>query len=66
MPRRLPDRPIHLRAARLLDVVKGELIEPGDLLIEGERIAEAGRHPVRHHRGERAEAIGVADRRRRQ
>jgi imidazolonepropionase-like amidohydrolase len=40
MPRRLPDRPIHLRAARLLDVVKGELIEPGDLLIDGERIAE--------------------------
>jgi imidazolonepropionase-like amidohydrolase len=42
MPRRLPDRPIHLRAPRLLDVVKGELIEPGDLLIEGERIAEVG------------------------
>jgi len=42
MPRRLPDRPIHLRAGRLLDVVKGELIEPGDLLIEGERIAEVG------------------------
>ena len=42
MPRRLPDRPIHLRAARLLDVVKGELIEPGDLLIEGERIVEVG------------------------
>jgi imidazolonepropionase-like amidohydrolase len=42
MPRRLPDRPIHLRAARLLDVVKGELIEPGDLLVEGERIAEVG------------------------
>jgi imidazolonepropionase-like amidohydrolase len=42
MPRRLPDRPIHLRAARLLDVVKGELIEPGDMLIEGERIAEVG------------------------
>jgi imidazolonepropionase-like amidohydrolase len=42
MPRRMPDRPIHLRAARLLDVVKGELIEPGDLLIEGERISEVG------------------------
>ena len=39
MPRRLPDRPIHPGGA-LLDVVKGELIEPGDLLIEGERIAE--------------------------
>jgi imidazolonepropionase-like amidohydrolase len=42
MPRRMPERPIHLRAARLLDVVKGELIEPGDLLIEGERISEVG------------------------
>jgi imidazolonepropionase-like amidohydrolase len=35
MPRpRPPDPPIHLRAARLLDVAKGELIEPGDLLVE--------------------------------
>jgi imidazolonepropionase-like amidohydrolase len=29
-----------LRSARFLDVDKGELIEPGELLIEGERIAE--------------------------
>src|SRR5438270_3109586 len=41
MPRpRKPQPPIHLRAARLLDVVKGELIEPGELLIVGDRIAE--------------------------
>jgi imidazolonepropionase-like amidohydrolase len=39
-PARRPDRPIHLRSARLLDVAKGELVEPGELLIEGERIAE--------------------------
>jgi imidazolonepropionase-like amidohydrolase len=36
--RREPQPPIHLRAARLLDVDKGELVEPGELLIEGERI----------------------------
>ena len=29
---------IHLRSARMLDVVTGELASPGDLLIEGERI----------------------------
>ncbi len=41
MPRpRLPDPPLHLRSARLLNVSKGELTEPGELLIEGERIAE--------------------------
>lgn len=33
-------RPIHLRSARMLDIDKGELIEPGDLLIVGERIVE--------------------------
>ena len=38
--RRTPDRPIHLRSARLLDVDKGEYLEPGDLLVEGERIVE--------------------------
>jgi imidazolonepropionase-like amidohydrolase len=57
MPRRLPDRPIHLRAARLLDVVKGELIEPGDLLIEGDRIAEVGPTTV----PDNAEVIDLGD-----
>jgi imidazolonepropionase-like amidohydrolase len=42
MARREPQPPIHLRAARLLDVDKGELVEPGDLLIDGERIVEVG------------------------
>jgi imidazolonepropionase-like amidohydrolase len=43
MPRpRTPRSPIHLRSARLLDVDKGELVEPGDLLIEGDRIVEVG------------------------
>jgi imidazolonepropionase-like amidohydrolase len=35
---RTPQPPVHLRSARMLDVDKGELIEPGELLIEGERI----------------------------
>lgn len=41
-PSRPPRAPIHLRSARLLDVDKGELVGPGDLLIAGERIAEVG------------------------
>src|SRR5256885_6392962 len=32
---------IHLRSARLLDVDKGELLEPGELLVDGDRIVEA-------------------------
>jgi len=37
---REPQPPIHLRAAHLLDVVSGQLVEPGDLLIDGGRIVE--------------------------
>jgi imidazolonepropionase-like amidohydrolase len=40
MPRRILQQPIHLRSARLLDVEKGEYVEPGELLIQGERIVE--------------------------
>ena len=41
MPRaRGPQPPVHLISARMLDVDTGELIAPGDLLIEGERIVE--------------------------
>jgi imidazolonepropionase-like amidohydrolase len=40
MARRIPDRSVHLRSARMLDVDKGEIVEPGDLLIVGDRIAE--------------------------
>src|SRR5437763_113786 len=39
MPRP-PQPPIHLRSARLLDVDKGELLEPGELLIDEGRIVE--------------------------
>jgi len=35
---RTPPPTVHLRSARLLDVAQGELVEPGELLIEGERI----------------------------
>ena len=37
---RTPQPPVHLRSARLLDIDKGELIEPGELLVDGERIVE--------------------------
>ncbi|MFD3926950.1 amidohydrolase family protein [Streptomyces sp. NPDC058614] len=41
MPRpRVPQPPVRLLSARMLDVTKGELVEPGDLLIEGEHIIE--------------------------
>ncbi|HET6950845.1 MAG TPA: amidohydrolase family protein [Acidimicrobiales bacterium] len=35
---RTPDRPTHLRSARMLDVAAGEIVAPGSLLVEGERI----------------------------
>ncbi|MGA7418838.1 MAG: amidohydrolase family protein [Acidimicrobiales bacterium] len=39
MPRaRTPQPPIHLVSARMLDVERGELVRPGDLLVEGDRI----------------------------
>ena len=37
---RTPQPPVHLRSARMLDVEAGELVEPGGLLIDGERIVE--------------------------
>jgi imidazolonepropionase-like amidohydrolase len=37
---RTPKPPIHLRSDRLLDVAEGELVEPGELLVQGERIGE--------------------------
>ena len=40
--------PVVLHAARLLDVESGRLLTPGEVLVEGQRIAEAGasvRHP---------------------
>src|SRR5918992_4545120 len=37
---RTPPPPVHLRAARMLDVDKGEVLEPGNLLVEDGRIVE--------------------------
>jgi imidazolonepropionase-like amidohydrolase len=36
-----PGPPVLLRARRMLDVVTGEYVEPGALLVEGERITQA-------------------------
>ncbi len=44
-----PVHPIVLRAARLLDVETGRMVTPGEVLIEGDRIREAGsevKHPA--------------------
>ena len=37
-----PGHPIVLHAARLLDIETGKLITPGEVLVQGERIAEVG------------------------
>src|ERR1700691_4548433 len=50
--------PIVLHAARLLDIKSGHLVKPGELLIEGERIVEAG-SSVKRPTG--AEVIDLGD-----
>ncbi|HKW88612.1 MAG TPA: amidohydrolase family protein [Candidatus Acidoferrales bacterium] len=50
--------PIVLHAARLLDVESGKIISPGEVLVQGERIAEVGSH-VSHPAG--AETIDLGD-----
>jgi imidazolonepropionase-like amidohydrolase len=37
---RSPQPPIHLVSVRMLDVEKGDLVAPGDLLIEGDRVVD--------------------------
>ena len=39
----VPRRVVVLHAARLLDIGNGKIITPGEVLVEGERIAEAAR-----------------------
>jgi imidazolonepropionase-like amidohydrolase len=51
--------PIVVHAARMVDVVAGKTLRPGEVLIEGERIVEAGT-AVRHPAG--AETIDLGDR----
>lgn len=50
--------PVVLHAARLLDVEAGRLITPGEVLVEGERIIEAGAS-VKHPEG--AEVIDLGN-----
>jgi imidazolonepropionase-like amidohydrolase len=45
---RTPQPPVHLTCARMLDVVSGELHEPGDLVVEGERITKISSGSVPH------------------
>jgi imidazolonepropionase-like amidohydrolase len=54
-----PARPIVLHAARLLDVETGRILTPGEVLVQGERIAAAG-SSVAHPAG--AEVIDLGDR----
>ena len=51
--------PIVLHAARLLDVKSGRTVKPGEVLIQGDRIVEAGTS-VKHPAG--AEVIDLGDR----
>ena len=42
--------PIVLHAARMLDIESGKIVSPGEVLVQGERILEAGsavKHPGR-------------------
>ncbi len=57
-PQPASPRPIVLHAARLLDIEKGQLLTPGEVLVQGERIAEVG-SKVSHPPG--AETIELGD-----
>src|SRR3989475_5122240 len=54
-----PPHAIVLHAARLLEVENGRVLSPGEVLVEGERIAEVGK-TVKHSAG--AEIIDLGDR----
>ncbi len=54
-----PSRPIVLHAGHLLDVKAGKLIQPGEILVQGDRIVEVGasvKHPAD------AETVDLGDR----
>jgi imidazolonepropionase-like amidohydrolase len=53
-----PPSPIVLHAARLLDVATGEIVSPGEVLVEGERIKAVGKQ-VDHPQG--AKMIDLGD-----
>ena len=37
-----PVHPILMHAARLLDIKSGRIVKPGEVLVQGERVVEAG------------------------
>src|SRR5207245_10068460 len=54
-----PPHAIVLHAKRLLDIENGRVLSPGEVMVEGERIAEVGK-TVKHSAG--AEIIDLGDR----
>src|SRR5271170_2951072 len=54
-----PARTVVLHAAHLLDIQNGRLVTPGEVLVQGERIVEAG-PAVRHPQD--AEVVDLGDR----
>jgi hypothetical protein len=55
----MPVHPIVLHAARLLDIKNGRIVKPGEVLVQGERIVEAG---TSVKRPAAAEVIDLGDR----
>jgi imidazolonepropionase-like amidohydrolase len=55
----VPARAVVLHAARLLDIRNGRMVTPGELLVEGDRIIEAG-PTIKHPQG--AEVLDLGDR----
>ena len=53
-----PNHPVVLQAARMLDIEAGKIITPGEVLVQGERIVEAG-STVKRPAG--AEVIDLGD-----
>ena len=58
VPTAAPDKTIVLHASHLLDVTHGSLVSPGEVLVKGNKIAEAG-PSVSHPAG--AEVIDLGD-----
>jgi imidazolonepropionase-like amidohydrolase len=58
-PPTAPAHPIVLHAARLLDIKSGRILNPGEILVQGERIVEVG-SSVKHPAG--AEVLDLGDR----
>jgi imidazolonepropionase-like amidohydrolase len=53
-----PPKPIVLHAARMLDIESGKIVSPGEVLVEGDKISEAGE---KVNRSAGAELIDLGD-----